>query len=441
MLFRTTPADMNQILKEDERINICFTEDVDNYTVEKICSLKDSSGSRACGFQWEDSKNLMMVPEDPLVPGIRYTLEICGIYCNRDGLERDVEFSLPFYYLTDSYDPLLVLEVEPFSGESMSSGSCIVLRFNRVPEDQAELMKNLTLIPHEDFSYMFSGLELTISPEEQWENLTDYTIRINGGVTDPEWESSFIVNDGAGIPLIEKWGSAVNDREGEFPFKAVDSDQMTYRDVLRIDFSMDKDSAEAAFRLSPSPEGDLYWTGRRSLVFVPREGWQRDTDYTVLVNQSAAGENGISMDSVWQKQIKPAIPEMKLQILECVTGGFSLMDLTGPDSCLLPSDPISPYAVTFRLTFSEPFLTDREKQNLQELIHLYEVFSSDGNPRAASWSWIDPFTLTILYTGFYASSEKDHFYLFEINGGESGIRNDGGSFMEQDAHQLFRSRL
>ena len=440
--LKSCPAEEGQILEVEESIEIQFPESVNAYSVEQICSVRNIKGSVDCRYLWEDKKVLRIEPLADLIPGLEYTLQLKGLYDNTRGISRKADLIIPFYYTSDQYTPLEILKIIPARGEEIGSGTGIIVEFNREP-DQALVMKNFSLSPDSEYDFSFSGATLSIVPEEAWENLTQYTLKFSDEAVDPSWESMFFVQDGHSIPQVTLMGAALKDYTTGYPFKSIDSDVLAYEDALRISFSeeMDQQTVEDAFSLTPPLGGTLHWDGNYAMVYVPSEGWQMNTVYTVSLGQEASSLHGIKLETDWEENFQPQIPALNLDSLECVTSGLTLTeyDTSLPED--LPTNPVSPYDITFRLTFSEPFSTDLEKQMAQNQISIYEIFSSDGNPRAASFSWVSDYTLTIMYAGFYASADRDHYYICEINSGTGGIRNDRGSYMESGVAQLFRSHL
>jgi len=161
--------------------------------------------------------------------------------------------------------------------------------------------------------------------------------------------------------------------------------------------------------------------------------------YSLVITEAALSRNGIAMAADYSVEFTPAVPVLELEQLECLTGaGFSLTSYSTVTPADLPSQPVSPYDISFRLSFSRPFAADQEKQAVQNSLSVFEVFSSGGSPRAGSFSWSNDLTLTVLFSGFNAAADEEHYYVMELKGGESGIRNREGSFLKETVKQLFR---
>jgi hypothetical protein len=238
-------------------------------------------------------------------------------------------------------------------------------------------------------------------------------------------------------------------RDGSTDFEPLEGSltTLTHDQALRIHFSqpMDHSLTESAFTLTPSLAGDFFWsndplrTGIEDLVFLPRDGFRMSQSYRLRIASSAQGNTGITMSSDFYCDFTPAIEEQSLLTLECLSyGGFTLNSYNSDLSYDLPAGPVSPFSLSFRFTFSRPFTSDLEKQNVQTRLNIFELFSSGGSPRAGLFSWTTDTTMTVLFSGFNADALSDYYYILELPGGEGGIVNDEGSFFPEDVRQLFR---
>lgn len=446
---RVYPPEDYQILEKGDLLRIDFSEKVNTYLAEQIVSLTDSGGKVPYTPRWEEGSSLSLTPVSSLVPGIRYTLEVKGLYESSGGKSREADLLRLFYYRSCDYDPLRLVSLYPEEGGVIGDRENIVLTFNRAP-DEASLMKNLVLSPAAGYNSSLEGAVLTLSPEEKWENLTDYTLKLTselldgkGIPLDPDVEGCFMVRSGTDVPVVSRSGPACNDRPGNYPFKTTATDTLLYGDVYRMEFSrpMDLESAEGAFSISPALAGNLYREGEDTLIFVPEEGWLMDTEYTIRVSDNGKSLDGIALREDFIHSFTADIDLLTLSSLTCLNNGETLTTYDSSSPVDLLAAAVSPYDQVFRFNFSCPFSTDAEKQELQSRITFYEVFSSDGSPRGATYSWFSDYTLTITFSGFHATAGREHYYLLEIPGGNTGIRNGRGSFLKENVRQLFRSHL
>ncbi len=65
--------------------------------------------------------------------------------------------------------------------------------------------------------------------------------------------------------------------------------------VLAFDQPMDGPSTEAAFSIDPHVAGSFSWTDPATLVFTPREGWERSARYRVQLAPSAKSATGLPL--------------------------------------------------------------------------------------------------------------------------------------------------
>ena len=447
---RVYPSENNQILLQGEILSISFPVDVNPLQAEQILTLSSRASQISCSFNWSSGSRVELTPLEALSPGIRYTLQVKGQYVSREGQILEADVLRFFYYKTDEYDPLRVLSFSAADDTPVSDSQPLIIHFNRAP-DEASLLKNLSISPETPYNYILENSDLELTPRESWENLTDYTLTLEKELTcrkghflDPPFESSFSVVSGTALPAVLLSGAAEGDLTRGFPYRGDGSQLPGFKDAFRISFSeeMDKDSVENAFSLNPYPGGDLFWIDKKELIFLPAEGWLMEQVYELRIDGSAMSLEGIPLGEDFSRSFKADIPLMGLNSLECLKDGGLILSLLNSFSAVdLPASEVSPFDILFRLTFSSPFVTEQEKQKAQEMISLYETFSSGGSPRAASWSWSSDYTLTILYSGFMAEKDREHYYMLEIQGGEWGLRNDRGSFLPESLYQLFRCLL
>jgi len=451
--YRTTPREEYEILDQGCPVEIRFVQDVDHYTVEQCVSIGDQDGKMKIKRLWEDDRTLKLIPLKEPLPGWEYRLDFNGFYSTSTGKSMESKLSLPFYWIRSDFSPLEVLSSRPSEGGIISENGIIEISFSS-DVDEASLSRGLSISPDLEVDRTWTGKTLTLTPSEHWENLTTYTIKISNEVKDtegnrlfPEWESSFYVETGSSIPYVLSLGSCRGDISSDFPVLSADLGTLAPDQALRVRFSesMDRSTTESAFSLTPSLAGDLFWSedplrqGIDDLVFLPRDGFLMSQSYRLVISSSAKGKTGIAMSTGFVKDFTADIEEQSLLSLECLSyGGFILSSFSADTAYDLPSGPVSPFNLSFRLTFSRPFTSDQEKQMVQDRLNIYEIFSSGGSPRAGLYSWASDYSMTVLFSGFTADTDSDYYYILELPGGEGGIINSEGSFFPSDIRQLFR---
>ncbi len=65
--------------------------------------------------------------------------------------------------------------------------------------------------------------------------------------------------------------------------------------TIRFDQPMDQDSVEAAWGIDPAVDGQFEWPRPDTVLFTPQKELQRSAQYRVLIDNSAAAENGLTL--------------------------------------------------------------------------------------------------------------------------------------------------
>lgn len=449
-LFSTTPSVEYEILNEEDSISICFSEDVDQPSVQSISCIRRNGIKAEITFDWVDGKKLIIDPNEELYRGLEYRLEFNGIYRNIYGTEREASLSLPFYLQCSEFTPLKIIDFYPADGAVLNSSRPVRISFNKAV-DTASLSNALQINPQVKISKTWSADSentLIIEAEDDWDNLKNYRITLDetlcstdGDPLYPDWELSFYIEDGSSSPSVIQCGSCSRDRLSDFPWISENLENLLSSQAVRIRFSeaMDQEKTESSFSILPSTAGELYWI-EEDLIFCPDLSFRSSQSFRLEITKDAESNNGIRMTDSYILDFNPAVAPIKLISLECSSpGGFILDEFSSTTFHDLPVQPVSPFDLSFHFTFSAPFTTDNEKQKVQDSLSFYEVFSSGGSPRKGLYSWSSDYRMTIISSGFTADSNSDYYYIMDLKGGTQGIFNSEGSYMDETVSQLFRT--
>jgi len=451
------PSGSYDLLPEGRFPTISFDFGVDRYSVEDIFSVSDFEGKLEGRYSWE-KRNVSFLPDEGFIPGRRYSLVFSGKFLDDKGRTYTVSKTIVFFYAAEEGSVPAITEIIPAPGSTISGESQLSFRFS-VPMDDTSVAEGLDITP--SIAYQHSWQEddtlLLIVPEDEWENLTLYHITIDEDLTDSrgvpypaESQFSFFVDDDDDAPTILYVSVAENSWTAASPFAVLSEDlnDLRYHDAIRIGFSetMDQDSVEEGFSISPNCPGTTFWIAdpsaeypdRNALVFIPEQGYTMGQEYLLEIEEEVTDEHQIPMGIDVKKTFTPNIPLLELSAIEGVAPGnsFSLTSYSSNRAQSIGSSEPSPFDYTFRFRFSRPFAQVEEKAAVQEKISIAEIFSSSGSPSPAAYSWQDDYTLTATYTNFRSSSSGEHYYLMTIAGGSSGIVNSEGSFLSQSIEQL-----
>ncbi len=72
--------------------------------------------------------------------------------------------------------------------------------------------------------------------------------------------------------------------------------------------AMDQETVETAFNVQPALTGSFAWSDARTVDFLPDGGWQRATEYAVMINQTARAVNGLMLEDTVLFEVKTVGP-------------------------------------------------------------------------------------------------------------------------------------
>ncbi len=82
-----------------------------------------------------------------------------------------------------------------------------------------------------------------------------------------------------------------------YPGEEVLTDQVI---TVTFDQAMNAASVEAAWQMEPAAPGAFTWQDDHTLTFIPVEGWQRATRYSVTIGTGATAANDLSLESPYE---------------------------------------------------------------------------------------------------------------------------------------------
>lgn len=448
----TSPSQRNQILKHNDKIFLRFDFSPDRSSAEGIFSIKDFSGNVTGRVSWEDN-TMYFNPEGKLVQGRRYTLNFMGEMRDTEGRKYDPQIIVPFFYGSTEEPPPEILSITPQEGERVSCITPVVIRFSR-EMDEGLVKHKLTINPNHKLHFYWneSRTEVTIKPDQSWDNLTLYTLNVPEDIKDrlgipltKGVKTTFFVEEDREAPEIISIKPAINDLKNNFPDLERDLSEAGCLDAIKITFSepMERDKTESAFSILPGIESRLFWTDNKRLVLVPESGFVMGYSYTLNIRKSAEDLWGNTLLNDLSVSFTPKTPSLKLLEL----GGFTEdgFPLSPPFSGEIPVDidtGLPPHNYTFTFTFNLDFSTDEEKLNAQRSVDIACIFPPEGgSPIRIGQSWTGHNRFSITFSGFTPSDvEKSYYYLLTIRGGEEGIKNKQGSFLLEDKEILLRTK-
>ena len=469
--INTSPSNRNQIITPADRISISFNFDVSRLTVENIFQIK-SIGSSVNGIKEWDNNTMYFTPRPELSYGQRYVLSCSGKIKDTEDHKYELNIEVPFYYSTSQTGLPIVLSITPSAGAQVNVTEQIVITFSN-PIEPWSFKEGFSLTPNTDYniSWNAEATTVTITPDDEWTNLAVYTVKLTDSIKDinglplaSNSETSFVASSDTVNPSVISVLPAITDWTGEPPFCRLEVllNNIAYDNSIRIDFSeeMDPDTAKSALSITPNLNGTkVFIDGSLDpaveysyLVFIPSSGIEMNTAYTITIKNTAEDIYGNTLldDYIVRFTSSTSIPRLHLYSIN-VDEDNSDTDFpineseysTNNEANITVSEVDNEYTFTFE--FSESFSTNSERISVQENIDITCIFPVGGiSPSKKTYSWPDGgTTIVITFTNFQPAHqpniENEYYYMLELKGGTNGIRNNTGSYLEEDILQLLKT--
>lgn len=452
--IRYHPAARNSLLQEDEQPWIDFDFAVDRRSVEQLFSIRFLDETVAGRFRWDGSR-VSFVAEPPLIVGRRYLLQFDGAFLDRSGRDHRVATYVPFFFVTNGEPPPAVIGIFPSSGSDIAAHQSLEVRFSK-PMVREGPSRDISLRPEAEYriDWDAQGSTATIVPLHGWPHGAALTLSLGRELQDTlgiplerQRQFTFQVFASTVRPEVVTLESIVADLESEPPLAGPGDDLLQPAYVLtglsgiRVVFStaMDQAATEGAFVLAPAVSGTFYWPRPETMVFVPAQAYQSQTEYVLSISDRASDRNGNRLLHEISVPLTVSVPPLSLERIEILPDdGVMLEEFSEFVAHRLTPGPPPHYPYTFIMRFSQPFRSDREKLALSDALTLSSLLpGSFSSPFPVGYSWIADTTLAITFHGLHPShDDRRNYLLLEIRGGAAGIRTDGGSYMSADFRQL-----
>lgn len=298
-IMSSNPVNESMLVPVTTTIKFSFSESAIKDTVEGNITIEPFTSISS--YLWEDSDKNLTLSLSPLSYGEIYSLTVNQNATGTSGRSLHYPFLLIFYTENPlDTSPPQVEDVYPTGSEVLTNTSVINITFNELMIRGAT-ESAFTIYPVISGEFEWEGNILIFYPEEEFMDLTTYTVTLNGSVAKDAVGHTL---DGNANGAAE--GSPIDDFSWSFKTTRYDITPPTIRKVeptgnmvdihspIRIYFSelMNKTSVEEAFSFT---DGTFTWTsedgiwGRSAYImsFTPSEPFIYHQLYTVTLKASA----------------------------------------------------------------------------------------------------------------------------------------------------------
>lgn len=255
----------------------------------------------------ESPERFRVAPQSCLRQGAEYTLTVARhISASAFAASGDTGQEIYKTSFTTALPPS-ISEYSP-KGESVSTTTSVIsIKFNKAM-NQSEVISRITLDPAVPGTWQWQGETLQYQLAEALAPDTTYTLTVPqgtataaGGYVESDTRISFKT---LGKVLV----SSFSPRSGASGVSPSSSLKVTFNQ------SVDPDSAQKAFSISPAVEGTFSWADT-TLMFDPSQNLAKDTNYTMTVGKGVASVvGGLDSAQVFSSQFRTQESSVLLSI-------------------------------------------------------------------------------------------------------------------------------
>jgi len=452
--YSTYPGSKDAVVGESdlqEAIWIEFSITPNKTSAEDLFSVTSHGLTQDGDFSWQGNRLIFTpVPEWKLAR--RYVFSFDGELMVEDGRSFDIRCTVPFYGGEISVLPQLMF-FTPEDGATVAVDNALVLTFSEAM-DQQSFEEEFSLSPNTDFDITWDvpGTIATITPQDQWNNLTQYNWYITDELTNTQgvavvesYSGSFITQADSIAPGIQSITAAEPNWATFFPDRAPpDLNNLYYKDVIKIIFDepVKYTTVQSAFSIQPNVVGfvheivngpDTYY------VFLPEEGYVMDQLYHLTIANTVedlAGNKMLQKREEWFKA--GGIDPIEITDIVLVADGISITDFNSYDPISFNLEPLEDRYL-FKINFDPsafsgfPESYPAVQNAVAQAITCSQIAPTTSGLTVYSISWPNEYTLDIGFIGFKESTAtKPYRYKLLIPGGATGIVNQDGSRLTED---------
>ncbi len=434
-----------------EPIWIDFSITPNKTSAEDLFMVTSFAGKQDGDFSWQENR-LYFTPVPEWNRGRRYVLTFNGSLRAEDGRNFDVRCSVPFYGGEISNLPRLE-DAQPASGSETSVDAALVFTFSEAM-DQESFKREFSLSPNTDYDtdWNLDGTVVTLTPRDQWNNLTNYNWSLSDKCTDVDgtavvqsYNGSFMTQEDSVPPGIQSITAAVPDWNTLFPDRADPAlNSMFYRDAIKITFDepVNYATVQDAFHIQPNVEGFVYEIVNGTdtyYVFLPLDGYVMDQKYHLSIDTTVEDLAGNKMQQQRDEWFTAGgIHPIAISSIEVAGLTITPDQFNSPDPVIFHIDPGEQrllYSINFDSSAFSGF-TEPDVQNAAAQAVTCSPITQGTLPVSKySIQWPLPynFKLNIGFSGFEESTtQKKQIYKLVIPGGAEGIVTQDGSRLPED---------
>jgi len=444
--FYLYPDTDNTLLpSETAALSIVFDTPMDRLETQKILSVNYADGTVNGDINWRENE-LVFVPLEPWLPGLRYSMNIAGTIYALDGREERIYRYVPFYVLNKEAAPFCV-EFSPANGESVgvnpADGAFVRIVFSQPMSRQTSHAFSLNGVSNIEFRWSEDDTVLEAYPKNPLNPWTVYNwslstkaVSSNGVPLGREMSGQFVTDADRLLPAVKEVYPLIRgDSSGSRWIKtgAAMENGLGSGQAIGIEFNKPMDeSVLRNIRFDPSLVYRTEMWKDTVAVIIPERDPEPERMYTLSVSAESRDTVGLKMEKEFNLSFTPDIPYLKILSLYAGYG-----EVKPEQNGLYPFKITEPEGlVSVTLRFSHIMET---RANTVLNIRLEPFFPGTLKPIALrSVYWESSDKLNLQWENITKSIEGEkHYYRLILSGGKGGISDGRGSYLKEDLNFYF----
>jgi hypothetical protein len=422
-------------------IQFCFSSEPDRSQAEQDISLQSDSKPVEIRFNWNGS-TLSVCPSAAWNKGKLYRITFDGSVSIKNS---SVQVSILRSFTYGNSEDAFCVDNESAVTLPDTCASPLSFSFNRAL-DETSFLDNFSLSPSCSTVITFTGnkTKAVITPSERWELNTIYRWTLqniqtaDGYYLQKPVSGIFTAVSDTELPeLLEV--CAVSDT-------STDADWLTGRgldNVIRekqpVGFifskSMDIDSVTNGITFSPSISGYMKVVNDActQFIYIPDTEYRIKQKYTLTAAASIYDKNMLTLYKKYTYTFTPASEYLTVTSMTVNGTSVSLPDEEAIP-CTISKNPEDAYELTIKCGFSSEINKEQRKAaaDCAGLSLLFPLTSVSPVQIKSSWNNTGTI-LTLTWENFTPSTASVRtYYSFKLTGGNGGLTNGRGEYMEKD---------
>lgn len=451
---------MQQQVDINSPITVTFNKNANKTSVSKNLTILENGSQLDGSIDWNNNKTLVFTPDEPFLCNSRYTISISRYAEDSDGNIMNKDFESEFYAGADTSYPTVV-NSDPSINSTQSVETDINIEITFSEQMNKELTENAFSISPTVagyFSWSMNDSVLTYNTTNELDMNTQYHISvdvsaedINGNELVKIFELYFYTGEiefqNPELTNIYDSSYGLSPADNEVFQEGIINHGISKNDSITMKFNkpMKKASVESAFSTKPSITGTFDWINSQLVIFKPDNKLAIETIYTISLSDSAMSIDDRKLNKSFYSIICVDDTDSRYLSVGKIEGSYDC-SLSTPFEELNPA--VSPMEIDLGIATEQDYVFKIEitRDGLPIQLNSSTIFDNIsvdtiGKPNAnvavitnisVNPSPDNSIQVELNEMKNSASGGDTYVYYLKIEGGENGIKDIDGNFLQCD---------